>query len=81
MVSNTQKNNIFLIFRLFSRESSCNSQNNEHFYRAKVLSNIYGKIREISVFRGKSDEVIKFRSRDPMKHIFSKSPYARVYLC
>ena len=38
------------------------------------------KSDKISVFREKSDGVIKFRSRNPMKHMFSKSPYASVYL-
>ena len=34
-----------------------------------------------SGFLEKSDGVIKYRSRDPMKHMFSKSPYASVCSC
>ena len=39
------------------------------------------KSDKISVFREKSNDVIEFRSRDPMKYMFSKSPYASVYSC
>ena len=69
MVNNTKKITFALYLGYFQEN------------RAKVLSNVYGKSDKISVFRDKSDGVIKFRSRDPMKHMFSKSHYASVCSC
>ena len=53
MVSNTHKKNIFIIFRLFSRESSCNSQKMDNFIELRSFQTYMVKSDKISAFREK----------------------------
>ena len=51
------------------------------FIELRSLQIYLVKSDKIRDFLEKSDDVIKFRLRDLMKHMFSKSPYSNVYLC
>ena len=82
MVSNTHKKIRFSLYLGYFQENRAVTGKTMNLFIELRSFQVYMlKSDKISVFREKSDEVIKFRSRDPMKHMFSKSPYASVYLC
>ena len=80
MVSNTHKKITFsLSLGYFQENRAVTAKKNEYFLRSFQIYMV--KSDKISVFREKSDDVIKFRSHDPMKNMFSKSLYASAYSC
>ena len=82
MVSNTKQKITFSLYLGYFQENRAVAAKKMNIFIELRSFQIYMvKSDKISVFRQKSDDVVKFRSRDPMKHMFSKSPYARVYSC
>ena len=83
MVSNTQKItfSLYLYLGYFQENRAVTAKKMNIFIELRSFQIYMVKSDKISVFRQKSDDVIKFRLRDPMKHMFSKSPYASVYSC
>ena len=81
MVSNTKKITFSLYLGYFQKNRAVTAKKLNIFIELRSFQIYMVKSNKISVFREKSDDVITFRSRDPMKHMFSKSPYASVYSC
>ena len=83
MVSNThtKKKTFSLYLGYFQENRAVTAKKMNIFIELRSFQIYMVKSDKISIFRGKRDDVIKFRSRDPIKHMFSKSPYASTYSC
>ena len=82
MVSNTHMKKTFSLYLGYFQENRAVTAKKMNIFIELRSFQIYMvKSDKISIFRGKRDDVIKFRSRDPIKHMFSKSPYASTYSC
>ena len=67
--------------RYFQENRAVTAKKLNIFIKLRSFQIYMVKSDKISVFREKSDDVIKYRSRDPMKHMLSKLPHASVYSC
>ena len=81
MVSNTKKITFSLYLGNLQENRAVTAKKLNIFIELRSFQIYMVKSNKISVFREKSDDIIKFRSRDSMKHMFSKSPCASVYSC
>ena len=81
MVSKTQKKTFSLYLGYFQENRAVTAKKMNIFIELRSFQIYMVKSDKISVFRQKSDDVAKFRSRERKKHMFSKSHYASVYSC